>query len=421
MQLGRTWTVLIVGQVAFAVAVLPEALHTGWEWVRFGVAEPGFATGEFLTARMGLDPEQAEDGAPEEPARFAARFGERLGGVARRMEAEPGVAGVTFASSLPGQEPTAWVEVEGGSVLPSAQNGHGVVEGKAGHEVRLNRVADDFFGFYGVPVLAGRALRAGDEGEAATAVVVNRTFAREAFGEGSALGRRVRYVGCGGDAAPGDVELGRWYEVVGVVSDFPNPLSPDLTEAKLYHAAASGRLHPAMLSIRMRGSEPVAVAERLREVAVALDPTLRLTKVMALDRVMAADQRMLRTGALAVALVMLSVLLLTAAGIYSLMSFTVTRRRREIGIRAALGADPWRILRSIFARAAGQLAVGVALGTAVSLALEYLAGGAAMDGNGAVLLPTVAAVVLTVGLLATLGPARRGLRILPGEALKADV
>jgi ABC-type antimicrobial peptide transport system permease subunit len=98
----------------------------------------------------------------------------------------------------------------------------------------------------------------------------------------------------------------------------------------------------------------------------------------------------------------------------------VTQRRREIGLRAALGAHPRRILAAIFSRAARQLGIGAAIGLAMALALNHLSQGETTGGQARVVLPAVIAIILVVGLLATLGPARRGLRIQPMEALKAD-
>lgn len=138
----------------------------------------------------------------------------------------------------------------------------------------------------------------------------------------------------------------------------------------------------------------------------------------------------LRTVALTVAATTLSVLLLSAAGIYAMLSFTVARRRREIGIRVALGADSRRIVSSIFARASAQLGAGVAVGLIVALAVEVATNGLVMGGglspaNGGlrgavVLMPIVAVIVMVVGLLAALGPARRGLAVEPTEALRDD-
>jgi putative ABC transport system permease protein len=132
------------------------------------------------------------------------------------------------------------------------------------------------------------------------------------------------------------------------------------------------------------------------------------------------EQMGIHWGALAFAVVALSVLLVAAAGIYALMSFTVTRRRKEIGIRSALGAHPRRILQSVFARALRQLATGVAIGSAVAWWLDAATNGELLGGRSLVLLPIVASIVLAVGLLAALGPARRGRRIQPTEALREE-
>jgi ABC-type antimicrobial peptide transport system permease subunit len=113
-----------------------------------------------------------------------------------------------------------------------------------------------------------------------------------------------------------------------------------------------------------------------------------------------------------------SVLLLSAAGIYALMSFTVAQRTREIGIRTALGAPPRHVLLNVFGRAAWQVSAGVVVGSVLS------AGVFAAIGLGATralpLLLAVAGLMAVVALLATLGPARRGVRIQAVEALRAN-
>jgi ABC-type antimicrobial peptide transport system permease subunit len=132
------------------------------------------------------------------------------------------------------------------------------------------------------------------------------------------------------------------------------------------------------------------------------------------------EQMGLHWGALAFALLTASVLLLSSAGIYALMSFTVTRRRREIGIRSALGADQRSILRSIFSRAMAQIAAGIAIGAAVAGLLDLASDGELMGGHAAIILPTASLLMMLVGLLAALGPARRGLAIHPSEALREE-
>jgi ABC-type antimicrobial peptide transport system permease subunit len=167
----------------------------------------------------------------------------------------------------------------------------------------------------------------------------------------------------------------------------------------------------------------------LRAVVAAIDPSFQLHDVHTDAEVIDRQEQELRTFALSVAVTTLSVLLLAAAGIYAMLSFTVAQRRREIGIRVALGADRRRIMSSIFARASAQLGAGVAVGLILALALDRAADGMVMGGSSAVgeglsgavvLMPIVAAIVMIVGLFAALGPARRGLAVQPIEALREE-
>ena len=128
----------------------------------------------------------------------------------------------------------------------------------------------------------------------------------------------------------------------------------------------------------------------------------------------------MRLMAIAIIVVTVSVLLLSAAGIYAMMSFTVARRRREIGIRAALGADARRILAGVFRRAAAQFAAGVAIGLTVAATLDWLGDGALTGGNTLLLMPSVVALMAIVGLFAAVAPARRGLSVQPIEALREE-
>ncbi len=420
-QMGRTWTVLIVAQVAFAAAVLPGAMYMGYEWLRHSFGEFGFPADEFLIADLAMDRETPASAEAEGYQReFVARFGDRLMELTRRLEAEPGVADVTFSMTTPGSEPVTWIEVDGVPMPTGSPHNYSPAAGtNEGHAVRMTRVGANFFQGFGVPLLAGRLFESGDASPASNTVVVNRTFVEQVMGGKSALGSHFRYVGRGW-SAPADLQLGSWYEIVGVVEDFPRPVQPGLVEARLYHPVPPGAVHPAVLAVRLQGGTPADFAPRLREIGAALDPTLQMQGIHPLEYGVLQARSMLRMGALVLAIVTLSVLLLSAAGIYALMSFTVTRRRREIGIRAALGADPRRILASIFSRALGQLALGLMVGTAAAFLLEWLTEGELMGGNAGVVLPIVAAITATVGLLAAMGPARRGLRIQPTEALRED-
>ena len=147
---------------------------------------------------------------------------------------------------------------------------------------------------------------------------------------------------------------------------------------------------------------------------------LKLSSTRALDDIHRQEKAALRLVGLVLAMITVAVLLLSAAGIYALMSFTVTRRRREIGIRSALGADPGRLLRGVFSHSVRQLGLGLGAGVGVAILLEVTTQGGLMDGKGAVLLPAVAVLMLIAGMIAAVGPARRGLRIQPMDALRQE-
>jgi hypothetical protein len=208
------------------------------------------------------------------------------------------------------------------------------------------------------------------------------------------------------------------------VPDFGNrffsPSSFDGAHASIYQAATPDRLNPAVLVVRVRGGQAAAFAARLRDLAAAVDPTLTLERLQSVgDAYRGARMAFWYTG-LAIIGGIASVLLLSAAGIYAMMSFTVARRRREIGIRSALGADPRRILSGVFARASTQLGAGIAEGLTIAAAFEWIGPGGTSSGRGAILLPALSVLMLVIGLAAALGPARRGLAVQPTEALREE-
>jgi predicted permease len=417
MQLGRLWTLMIVMQVAMAVALLPATVFSAWTAVRSATSDPGFAAEEFLATQLVLD----QSRRPEQPqTEMAARFAARFADVIQRVRSESAVTDVTYAMALPGQEATVWIEAEGVKMPAKAADYRLDSGSNAGHLVRFNRVDVRFFDVFGIGLVTGRPLHAQDAQPSSNSIVVNRSFARQLFGEDNVLGRRIRYVGRSGDAPPDHVQMNRWYDIVGVVGDFPAQTESGLSAAKLYHAATEQSLGAAYVAIRLNGTSPAAFTTRLREIATSVDPNLQLRGARSLDDVLRTEQSMMRNVALGLVLLTLSVLALSAAGIYALMSFTVSQRRKEIGIRTALGADTRRILWSVFGRALVQLGAGLALGAAAATLLDVLSDGEMMQGQGAVVLPVVAALMLAVGLAAAWAPARRGLRVHPTEALRAE-
>jgi putative ABC transport system permease protein len=398
LRLGRVWTAMIIAQVAIAVTALPATIMMSWTGMQRSLTRANYSEDSFLAATVtaDLDPPAGMPSSVYE-RESAARFEKTKTDLVARLEAEPAVDDVTVATTIPGSESRARIAIDGDVNVRSGAL-----------EVCFNRgVAPDFFDVFGARVIAGRALRDGDSTGATQAIVVNHAFVNQLLGGANAVGRRLRYVA-------GTTQ----YEIVGVVTNLgTNTIAPDLIEPVIYHSLQSATSATAL--IRMRGNDPLQFSSRLRDLTSALDPTLRL-RIVTFSEMKRQAQIGLRLMLLGSSLVILTALLLSAAGIYAMMSFTVSQRRKEIGIRAAMGADAGQLLRSMFTRAALQLAAGIVVGTVLAFMIDQASEGEMLGSLGRALLPVTAVVMTIVGLFATIGPALRGLRIQPTEALRAE-
>ncbi len=187
----------------------------------------------------------------------------------------------------------------------------------------------------------------------------------------------------------------------------------------IYLLSAPEPMGSTIMSARFNGAVPANVAGRLRQVGAEVDATVPLRDVTLLSDFYYRNRSLWRLISWALAMVTLSVLLLSAAGIYALMSFTVAQRTREIGIRTALGGNPRLILAGIFGRVLRQLRLGLADRLGLFAGLRGDDGDYHRWGRRALVL-AVSAMILAVGVTAAIGPARRSLRIPTTEALRAD-
>lgn len=389
-KLGPMWTALVVAQIAVAVAALPAAVYLSWLAVRMEVVGAGFDTGKYMisVAAMG------DDGSAVDADRWKTRQSEVLA----RMAAEPGVTGVTFSSAVPGfdQGPR---EIE--------------FDNRPGHEVDEVGASSIYGGLnmltlYGTELIAGRSFATQDL-DSANSVIVNRTFAEKYFPGGTALGGRFRYR-----------NIPAVHEIIGVVEDFPR-FPPSITldgEPVVYHAASTGTTKAVIFTTKFAGEVPAGTDERLRRLAASIDPAIQMRRVVPLSNYYRDLRSMWRNLAWGVGLMTTAVLLLSAAGIYALMSLTVAQRTREIGIRTALGAEPRRLIFGVLARSARQISVGLILGSILSAAAFSASG--FRPAVAASLIGSVAILMVIVGLLSAMGPARRILRVQATDALKAE-
>lgn len=402
LRLGRTWRALVVAQVTLSMAAVPTAVEITWKIFRPTLLGPGFAAEEFLTARVGLDSAPSSNTSSHNDRAFLnSRFADLEKELIRRLREDPAVAGVTASARVPGEESLAYFEVE-------------ALAGPRREPVLAasNRVDKAFFEVFDVPRLTGRAFQTEDFTADSKAVIVNRFFAEQLAGDGNVVGRRLRYVKQSGETA---LE-GPWYEIAGVVEDLPRHRE----RRRVYHPLAPGQGFPVSLSLHVGSTIPPALTARLNELPSRLDPDLRIDQLRSLEEIYREQEVNNHLAGYALAAVMICVLLFSLAGIYTLISFTVAHRRREIGIRSALGAQPWRLVTHIVSRALLPVSLGALVGGLLALLTKFYLTANLMGAQNGMpgLIPVIEMLLILVGLLAALGPARRALRVDPTDVLR---
>ena len=391
LRFGRVWTGAMVFQVALTAMGIPLAMETAHEARLKSSIRAAFPSRDYLTARIEVDESFQQEG-------FAA--------LERRVAQEPGVVAITFADGAPGSLGTD----RSGVVEPSND------EPGYGGGFRTLAVGPGFFDVFDRPIVAGRGFDASDWSGTARTVVVNQAFARAYSRETrrpSPVGARLQYVR---DERGG-------FEIVGVVRDFNlNPDDSGDEQPFVFHTASAGTAHPLVISVRVRGN-PAALASRLPRIAADLDGRLVVREAQPLATSIWERGDGLIVQASALTAVTLLVLFLSALGIFSLMSVSVSRRTREIGLRAALGANARQLLVGLLSRAgllmvSGSIAGGALVYWAVALGLGPSGRPADDVPLFAGYLAVTSIVMLAAGLLAAFAPARRALRINPSEALR---
>jgi predicted permease len=408
LQFGGVWTVVIVAQIALTT-LLP------WPLIGLGGslrkdAPAGFTAESFLTATLEMDRLDgvAASGDTVAAAR-AARLEARYRALVDRLRQDAGILDVTYADQMPQlTQGRHFIEMDPG---PAGDHSDRCMEGY--HCVGFVSVDPRFFDVVGAPVIRGRALTTADAEQRTRVVLVNETFVDEVLGGRNPIGRRFRF------ASKSEPTAESWYEIVGVVPDLSvseNGTSYDRT--RIYRATMPSEAGPLRVAIHVRG-DPQRYAVRLRELAQATDPALRVIDPTPLPLLVDPDSAGMSYGfALLLGLTGVT-LMLSLAGVYAVTAFAVARRTREIGVRVALGARPMDILTTVFKRPLVQMALGIGVGAILgfSLANDDLST-VHLD----VLRNTVVFVLVTIlcCALACIVPTRRALRIQPTEALKDE-
>ena len=388
---SRNWmrSALVVSEIAFSLILLAGAGVMLRSFLRLIAAQPGFHTEHILTVKAAA-PGTAGD------QKQVQRYGAMLG----RIRALPGVTSAAVVSALP------LGNVSEGTVfyLPQDPNPQ---------RVALHVVSPEYFKTMSIPLLAGRVFTDADDQNAKPVAVVSETLARRYWPGENPIGKRANV---GGQASP------QWIEIAGVVADTKVESLSDAPKPQYYRPFPQFvRAESASLVIRTTG-DPVALAPAVREAIHSAEPSQPIGAITSMAESVRAATAQPRFYTALLALFAALAVLLAAAGVYGVMAYTVTQRRHELGVRAALGASPAAILRLVIGQGAWQALAGIALGLAGAFGLTRFLS-AQLYGVTATDPLTFAAVstgLLAVALAATYFPARRAATVDPMETLRHE-
>ncbi len=404
MKFGGIWSFIVGAQVACTLLFVPAAIGIYADSRQQESTWAAFPTERYLTFRLSMDNEAlaGEAGVPDD-RQIGARRERAYEELAARLREEPGVTEVTLADRQFGAQPD-WVALEMEQDGAPPVSLHGNYEGG----FAMTAVGAGYHEVFGARIVAGRGLQPADAGASNRPVVVNEAFMREAGR--NPVGARIRTVQRGAER-----EEGPWQEIVGVVTDLSVVGDGLAGTTSIYRAASAAELDPVVVSVRVAG-DASPLTPKVVTLARGVDAGLQLRDIAPLDEVVAKDQESKAFGGIVVKSILAGAVVFSAAGLYALMSVAVQRRTREIGIRIALGANPRRVLRTVFARAGRQLGGGIVAGNSLILFLAWRSDSLTTSLLASSVITSI--VMAAVGVLACAGPARRALRIQPTEALR---
>lgn len=394
----RLRTLLVAAQIAMTLVLLIGAGLLIHSFVRLTSVSPGFALGGrdgvVQTVKVTL-PERIYDN-PERIHGFAR-------GVLDRIQYLPGVKSASVINSAPFGMMFIRDEFEiEGQPKPTLDAGRPKIDA-------------DYFKTMGIPLLAGREFTAGDTKAAPKVAIVSERIGREYFpgGPGAVLGRRVRFS-----------DRDQWLTVVGVVADIRQMGLDQEVQPMLYVPFQQEReaFILRFVSFVARTGSPASVVEGIRAEIRRVAPDLPIVSTLTMDEAVAASVAPPRFRMLLLALFAITATLIATCGIYGLMAYAVTQRRREIGVRMALGAERRVVLRLVLSRALRIVVAGVLVGLAGAVGVTrvlqaFLFGVTPTDPIAFVI---VTLLLMAVGLMAAWVPARRATRIDPCGALRAE-
>ena len=339
----------------------------------------------------GVTPAEGRSG-PEQVAVYYERLAERILAI-------EGIESVGFVDFLPlsGTDASYSFRIEGRG-------------GPQDYDAKLRVVSGDYFQAMQIPLMRGRLLDRNDTGNSPPVVVISQSMSRKFWGDKSPIGQRIIYSG--------------WpAEIVGIVGDVRHSGPEAEADLEMYVPLTQRPALASYLQLVARGQfEPSRLAGAVRHELLALNPTWPVEQITTLDRILAGLTAPRRFNMLLVSVFGGLALALSAVGIYGVVSFSVARRTREIGVRMALGAQKQQVLKLILIQGLTASCSGTAVGLIISVGLARVTRGllfqvGATDSSTYLI---VVLVLVSVSFLASLIPANRAARIDPMEALRYE-
>lgn len=387
---------LVGVQVALAFVLLAGGGLLVNSFVRVNAVETGFEPGNVLTMRLTLPREEYSGKAV--PAFFRE--------LTERVEAIPGVRRAAAGSQYPGVAFSFReilfdaVGADPGSTLPSTL---------------ATVVTAGYFEALGIPLLRGRTFTEDDVAGSPAVAILNEEAALRYLGTTDAVGRRLK-LGDAGPEAP-------WWEIVGVVGSTRNlGLDQDpFPEIFAVHDQVGGAQNQLFLTVRTEG-EPLSYLPAVRATVLEMDADQPVYAIRTAEETYAQGIASMRAATLFLSIFAGFALILAGVGIYSVVSYTVSERTKEIGLRVALGADGGRVQRLVVGQALLPVLLGAGVGllgaVAVGRGLERLLFG--VGGSDPLTLGLVATLLVGVAALASWVPAFRAARLDPVESLRGE-
>ncbi len=386
----RGW--LVAGEVAAATLILSGAALLGRSYLALQDVDPGFSAQQVLTARVS----RMGSAAQASEVAFANDVVARLGRL-------PGVSAAAATSFLP---------LDGNPGIGSSFLLADRPEPAAGERpvADYRPVTPGYFAALQIPLRQGRDFTDADVEGRPRVAIVNETFVRLLSPDVSPIGRRLTD------------SLGETQEIVGVVGDVTLASLNGEFRPAIYLPLAQLPVGALTFVVRSAGGEPEAFSRSLAAVVREVDPNQPVSDIRTLDEVVSRSLLRPRVASAALGFFAAVALLLAAIGVYGVVAYGVSQRRAEFGVRLALGAQPADVVRLVLrqsmAMVLGGVAVGAVLAVPLSSSLRSLLFG--VGPGDPLTLAAVIAVLVAAGVLASYVPARRGTRVDPVSALRAE-